>query len=78
MMNPLKYDEMIDKQIKKLTPPEKKEVFDFVEFLQLKRLKKEDVFIRALKETQAIGKQIGVTEKDIEEEIKSTRTSKHG
>jgi hypothetical protein len=76
-MNSIKYEVLIDEQIKNLTLPEKKEVFDFVEFLKLRRIK-EDPFLAAIKEGQKIGKRLGVTEKDIEEEIKAVRKIKHG
>jgi len=75
-MNPIKYDELIDKKVKTLTNEEKKEVFNFVEFIELKKVRSGDVFSSALKEGQALGKKMGVTKRDIEEEIKKVRKSR--
>ncbi len=72
-MNPIKYDELIDNKIKLLSMEEKKEVYDFVEFVSLKKIKQEDVLLSALKEGQSIGRKLGVSRKDIEAEIKQVR-----
>jgi len=72
-MNPIKYDELIEGKIKTLDAGEKKEVYDFADFLSLKKLKPQDTFMAALREGQTIGKKMGVTPADIAKEIKQSR-----
>lgn len=77
-MNPIKYDELIDKQIKGLTFLEKKEVLDYVEFLKIRKESGKNSFIAALEQSQNIGKQLGITEKDISKELRYCRKNKRG
>lgn len=75
-MNLIKYEDLIDRKIKVLSTDEKKEVFNFIEFISMKKLKRNDAFLSALKESQAIGKKLGVTPRDIAKEIKLARKGK--
>jgi len=76
-VNSVKYDELIDDQIKTMTILEKTEIFNFVEFLKLKKLKENDAFLEALKEGQKIGRCLRITEKDIKKEIKAVRKTRN-
>jgi len=75
-MGAVKFEALIDREVKTLSPEEKKEVYDFLEFLKLKKVKEEDVFLAALRKTQEIGKRTGVTEREIAREIKTVRREK--
>lgn len=75
-MGAVRYETLIDREVKTLSTEEKKEIYDFLEFLKLKKLKEEDAFLEALRKTQEVGKRLGITQRAIAREIKAVRKEK--
>jgi len=72
-MRGLNYNTLIKKGIGDLDPSDQKEVFDFVEFLKLRKNTKGNTFFKAMKEGHRIGNALKITKKDILDEIQEER-----